>query len=77
VNADGSIDVVEIERVAQEVQQDGWAMWNGIYHAINDGTFLDICTVAHFDRSALLEERGGCVGWSMTIRAELNGIPNP
>lgn len=76
VNNDGSVDLSEIARVAQEVQQDGWALFNGIYQAVNDGTFLDICTTVHFDRSAPLEERGGCVGWSMTIRAELNGIPN-
>ena len=76
VNENGSIELTEIERVAQEVQQDGWAMWNGIYKAINDSTFLDICTAVHFDRSAPIKEQGGCLGWSATIRAELGGIPN-
>jgi hypothetical protein len=76
VNENGTIDVSEIERVAQEVQQDGWAMWNGIYKAINDGSFLDICSDAHFDRAVPIKDQGNCVGWSMTIRAELGGIPN-
>jgi hypothetical protein len=75
-NDDGSVSLVEIDRVAQETQQDGWALWNHIYAAINDGTFLDICTAVHFDRAAALEERGNCLGWSMTIRAELGGIPH-
>lgn len=75
-NANGSVDVDRILEVAQQVQQDGWAMWNGIYKAINDATFLDICTAVHFDRALPLKDAGGCLGWSMSIRAELGGIPN-
>ncbi len=76
-NDDGSISLSEIALVAQEVQQDGWALYNGIYKAVNDGTFLDICSDCHFDRAVPVEEAGGCCGWQMTIRAELGGIPNP
>lgn len=76
VNADGSVDLTEIAHVAQVVQQDGWGLWCGIYDAIRDNRFLDICTAVHFDRARPIREQGGCLGWEMSIRAELGGIPD-
>ena len=73
-NADGSIDVTEIESVAEQVQQDAWALWNGIYHAVRDGTFEDTCSDVHFGPSRPIREQGGCLGWAFTIRAELGGF---
>lgn len=74
VNQDGSVDLAEIASVAQVVQQDGWALWCGIYDAIRDERFLDICSAVHFDRSRPIREQGGCLGWEFSIRAELGGI---
>jgi len=74
INQNGSIDLTEIAYTAQVVQQDGWALWCGIYDAIRDNRFLDICSAVHFDRSMPLREQGGCLGWSFSIRAELGGI---
>ena len=73
-NADGSIDVTEIEGVAEQVQQDAWALWNGIYRAVRDGTFEDTCSDVHFGPSRPIREQGGCLGWAFTIRAELGGF---
>lgn len=76
VNADGSIDLAEIAEISQIVQQDGWALWCGIYDAIRDERFRDLCTAVHFDRARPVREAGGCLGWEMSIRAELGGIPD-
>ena len=73
-NADGSVDVVEIERVAEQVQQDAWALWNGIYRAVREGTFEDTCSDVHYGPSRPIREQGGCLGWAFTIRAELGGF---
>ena len=76
-NKDGSVDLLEIGRAAVEVQEDGWALWNGIYRALIDGTFEGLCNTVHFDRAVPMREQGGCVGWEFRLRAELDGFPAP
>lgn len=66
-----------IEAVAAEVLEDGWALWNGLRHALEDGTIFDGCLGVHFDGGAPVQEQGGCVGWIFTIRASIPGIPHP
>jgi hypothetical protein len=77
VQKDGSVLTSDIEAVAKEVQQDGWSLWCGFYHAIKNGTFKGTCEDVHFDRGLSIREQGGCVGWQFTLRVELDGIPNP
>lgn len=71
----GSTSPDEIEASAVQVQEDGWALWNGIHCAIKNSVFLDVCSDIHIDRSVPINEQGGCVGWQFTIRAEIGGIP--
>jgi hypothetical protein len=72
---DGSVLTADIEAVAAEVQEDGWALWNCIGCAIKNEVFLDLCTIVHFDRAVAINEQGGCVGWQMILRCEINQIP--
>lgn len=75
VQNDGSVLTTDIEAVAVEVQEDAWALWNGITCAIKNEVFLDLCSDVHLDRSQSVSEQGGCVGWQFIIRAEIGGIP--
>lgn len=61
---------------AAQVQQDGWALWNGITHAFNDGEIFDRCQGFHRDALVPVREQGGCVGWQFNLRAMIPGIPN-
>lgn len=74
---DGSVLIADKEAVAVMVQEDAWALWNGLYHAIQNEVFSDLCSIVHFDRGASIPAQGGCVGWQFVVRAELAGIPNP
>ena len=65
----------DIEAAAVLVQKDGWALWTCIGCAIKNEVFLDLCTIVHFDRAIAINEQGGCVGWSMVLRCEINQIP--
>lgn len=67
----------DIEVVAREVQEDGFALWCGFHNAIQAGLFLDNCADIHMDFGRPVEERGTCVGWDFQLRAELGGIPGP
>lgn len=75
LQADGSVLTTDIEAVAVTVQEDGWALWNGITCAKKNGTFEDLCSIVHLDRSFAIPEQGGCVGWQFFLRAEIGGIP--
>jgi hypothetical protein len=77
VQQDGSVRTTDIEAVALEVQEDAWALWCGFYWAIQNETFLGLCSDVHFDRGVSIAEQGGCVGWTFNFRAQLDGIPNP
>lgn len=75
VQPDGSVLTTDIAAVAVEVQEDGWALWNGITCAIKNGTFENLCSVVHINSAMAIAEQGGCVGWQFVVRAEIGGIP--
>jgi hypothetical protein len=62
--------------VAAAVQQDMWAIWNGVDDAVENGTIFDACTGVHFDGIRPIRSQGGCVGSLATFRAMIPGIPN-
>lgn len=53
------------------VQEDAWALWNGL-RAVQDEIF-DGCTGVYFDYGIPIAERGGYVGWTMSIRSPIEG----
>lgn len=61
--------------VAHQTQQDIWALWNGLRNAVRAGELFETCTGVHFDNTRPIQEEGGCVGWTLTIRAMIPGIP--
>lgn len=77
VQNDGSVLTADMEAASTEVNQDAWALWEGFYHAVGNGTFVGRCSDVHFDRGQAIREQGGCVGWEFALRAQLDGIPNP
>jgi hypothetical protein len=75
IGPNGIPDTAAKNAVAATVQEDGWALWNGLYTAIREERFKDLCSYVHFDTAQAIPEQGGCVGWYMTIRASLDGFP--
>jgi hypothetical protein len=59
--------------VAATVEEDGWALWNGVHRAIRDGRFKDLCSTVYMDIGQAIPEQGGCVGWLMTVRSDIGG----
>ncbi len=64
------------QAVAATVLADGFALWNGVTHAFNDGDIFDSCYGFHRDDMVPVRDRGGCVGWEWAIRPVIPGIPN-
>lgn len=65
----------EIAASALEVQEDGWALWNGLREAIRANDLFDGCLGIHVDGGNPINEQGGCVGWVFRLRASIPGIP--
>ena len=75
VQKGGSVLVADNEAATREVLQDGWALWNGVTCAVKEGTFENLCSYMHVQQAISVAEQGGCVGWQMSLRAEIPGIP--
>jgi hypothetical protein len=73
----GLPSVTDLEAVAAQVQEDGWALWNGLRWAVECETFLDLCSYVFVDRGVAITEQGNCVGWQFSIRAQIEGMENP
>lgn len=62
-----------ITAVAHVVQQDAFAIWNGLRAAVRSGDIFETCQGVHFDGGQPIREQGGCVGWEFIVRAMIPG----
>ena len=62
------------EAVSEQVAADGWALWNYLWNLARSGEIFTLCGGVYFDSLAPLTPSGGCYGWVLTIRAELEGF---
>lgn len=56
---------------AMIVQEDAWVLWNGLRDQQDE--LFDGCTGVYFDYGIPVAERGGYVGWQMSIRSPIGG----
>ena len=75
IPASGLPSVTDVTNVALQTQQDLWTLWNGLRNAVRAEEIFTRCEGVHFDPARPIREQGGCVGWEITIRAKIDGIP--
>jgi hypothetical protein len=64
----------EIEASARQLLADGWALWNAIYNAIRETTFLTACQRADFvSMQSIRPGDGQCAGWQLAFVVQLDG----
>lgn len=63
----------ELEALAEQVNADGWALWNGLWNQARAGTLVSICDEVFFDALTPLQPSGGCSGWLLSLRVQLAG----
>jgi hypothetical protein len=66
-----------LEAVAEQSNADAWALWNYVWNLARSGGIFSLCGGVYFDRLAPLTQSGGCAGWSLSMRAELEGYESP
>jgi hypothetical protein len=72
-NGNNAPDATLIETTAREVEEDMWALWNGIYTSVKDGDLADLCEDVHYDFARSLPQQADYVGSEMVFRIELGG----
>lgn len=75
IGDDGSLPSPSaITAVAQNVQSDLWAIWNGILRAKRNGTLFQPDQREMFmDPAVAVIQQGGCAGWQIGLRVALEG----
>lgn len=63
----------ELTASARQLDTDAWALYNHVYNAIRAEEFLTLCGEAFFVGVVPVLPSGGCGGWTVTIRASLDG----
>ena len=68
--------VEALEAVGEQVNADGWALWNYLWNINRAGSadpIVSLCDEWYMDALTPLQPSGGCSGWLLSIRAELSG----
>lgn len=63
----------ELSASAEQINADGWALWNHIYNLLAAGDLLSRCSNVVFDGLVSVPPQGGCGGWTLTISAQYDG----
>lgn len=66
-----------LQAIAEQTNADAWALWNYLWNLVRSGGLFTICGGVYFDRLAPLTPSGGCSGWVLSMRAEMEGYEAP
>ena len=62
---------------AEQVNADGWALWNGIFNAISSGDLFRLCDKIQWLGLRSITPSGGCGGWTLTLSVQFDGYQTP
>ncbi len=68
--------IAQQEALADQVNADGWALWNYLWNVNRAGSsdpIVTLCDEWYMDALTPLQPSGGYSGWLLSIRAELSG----
>lgn len=58
---------------AKQLDYDGWALFNHLFHLQASDLLLNLCDEVFFDGLNALLPSGGCAGWMAQVRAQVDG----
>jgi len=62
-----------LESAAAQINADGWALHNVLFNKVMNGSLLEICSNVVWEGLRRYGPSGGAGGWTVTVRAELDG----
>lgn len=63
----------DLEASAEQVNADGWALWNHIWNLIRADMLFTLCGEVFWDGLRPVNPSGGCAGWTLNLRVSLEG----
>lgn len=74
IDSSGNIpSAADMEAAAEQIDADGWALWNHLFNLIRAGSIFSLCRVVLWDGLRSINPQGGCGGWVLTLRLEYDG----
>lgn len=72
IPADEQPPTDEMQDAAEQINADGWALWNHLFNLWSADDLFTLCGVLSLD---LLPQppSGGCAGWRLNVRTNLDG----
>jgi hypothetical protein len=63
----------ESQAAAEQLSQDIWTLYNELWNLARDGELFTICEEVYFDGATPVPAQGGCAGWRLNLRVQLQG----
>lgn len=63
----------DLEAAAEQINADGWALWNHIWNLIRADLLFSLCGEVFWDGLRPLSPSGLCAGWTLNLRVRLDG----
>lgn len=65
--------VAQMEEASDQIDADGWALWNHVYNLWRAEALSTLCSEVFFDALRPVNPSGGCAGWVLNVRMTLDG----
>lgn len=65
--------MADMEAAAEQIDADGWALWNHIYNLLRADQLFTLCGEVFWDGLRSINPQGGCGGFTLNLRVELSG----
>lgn len=62
-----------LQALAEQTNADAWALWNYLWNLARSGDLFSICDEVFFDAMTPVGPSGGCSGWLLQMRVQLEG----
>jgi hypothetical protein len=69
--------VVDLLAPTQQISADGWALRNHLLNMIRSDELFSICSEVFWDGLRYVNPQGGCAGWTVNLRVQLDGYESP
>jgi len=66
-------DPTDMQDAAEQINADGWALWNHLYNMVRAEELFSLCGEVFWDGLRSINPSGGCGGWQLFLRVELDG----
>ena len=63
----------EVNATSEQILADGWALWNHLHNAKSSGVLRSLCEEMYFSGLIAVPPSGGCGGWVLPVRVQLEG----